>query len=110
MAMETLIGKCSQCDSELGRFINLWTQIGKSYVTPIVAPDERDTITTKGPTRVGDENTLVSGWYAYHYPLHRLLCAEYMSYSQLQDIVCTECESVLGLKCCYSPVNHVLEE
>lgn len=62
--MEKLIGKCSQCSTELGRFVNLWTQIGKSYVTPIVTPDESRTIITKGPTRVGDENTLVSGWYA----------------------------------------------
>lgn len=61
--MEKLIGKCSQCSSELGRFINLWTQIGKSYVTPVVAPEDIRAIATKGPTRVGDENTLVSGWY-----------------------------------------------
>ena len=61
--METLICKCSQCNTKLGRFVNLWTQVGKSYVTPIVAPDESRTISTKGPTRVGDQNTLVSGWY-----------------------------------------------
>ncbi|SPO04251.1 uncharacterized protein DNG_06934 [Cephalotrichum gorgonifer] len=89
--METLTSKCSQCNLELGRFINLWTQIGKSYVTPIVTPGESRAITTKGPSRVGDQNTLVSG-------------------CELQDIVCTGCDSVLGLKCSSAPVNHVLED
>lgn len=88
--------------------MNFWTQIGKSYVTPIVAPDESRAIITKGPTRVGDENTLVSGWYAPP-EVHSKPGTKYR-YSQLQDIACAGCDSVLGLKCCYSPVNHVLEE
>lgn len=61
--MASLICRCSHCNTELGRFINLWTQIGKSYVTPIVAPDENRAVSAKGPTRIGDQDTLVYGWY-----------------------------------------------
>ena len=33
-----------------------------------------------------------------------------LSLSQLQDIACSQCGVVLGIRCISSPVNHVLDE
>lgn len=37
-------------------------------------------------------------------------CSSDVLFSQLQDIVCTNCAALLGLKCGQTPVNHVLDE
>jgi hypothetical protein len=62
--MEVLRCKCAKCDSELGHFMNLWTQIGKNYFSPLVAPsDELEAIVANGPSRSGEAGTIIGGWY-----------------------------------------------
>ncbi|OIW35589.1 hypothetical protein CONLIGDRAFT_63525 [Coniochaeta ligniaria NRRL 30616] len=89
--METVTFTCKTCDSSIGEFANLWTQIGKSYFSPIVDPQRGPDIRSHGPLRSGEKGTLVEG-------------------CQLQDIACMSCGAVLGIRCSSTPVNHVLDE
>jgi len=44
--------------------MNLWTQIGKNYYSPLVASDdELQAITSNGLSRSGEAGTIVGGWY-----------------------------------------------
>ncbi|KAK4103137.1 hypothetical protein N658DRAFT_422231 [Parathielavia hyrcaniae] len=89
--METVFCECKKCDAPIGRFFNLWTQIGKSYFSPVVEPEDDLAIQFHGAFRIGEHGTLVEG-------------------CQLQDIICRSCAALLGLRCIQIPVNHVLEE
>ncbi|KUI67417.1 hypothetical protein VM1G_02778 [Cytospora mali] len=59
--MERIRCNCKQCGSKLGEFVNLWTQVGKSYCTPVVQPFEPLNIQHDGEARLGDSQTLVDG-------------------------------------------------
>jgi hypothetical protein len=61
--METIRICCKSCDSSIGEFTNLWTQVGKSYFSPIVDPPHAPEIESAGPARAGEKETLVEGWY-----------------------------------------------
>lgn len=63
--MDLVACKCAKCDTKLGSFINLWTQIGKRYLTPVAYnnADESLRVTTAGEVRLGIADTLVNGWY-----------------------------------------------
>lgn len=64
--MDLVAVKCAKCDAKLGSLVNLWTQIGKKYITPVAYVEEKgdaDKITATGAVRVGDAETLVEGWY-----------------------------------------------
>lgn len=60
--MDTIVCRCKKCGSEVGEFINLWTQVGKSYVSPVIEPDEGPAILSRGAVRVGERGTLVEEW------------------------------------------------
>ncbi|AEO65401.1 uncharacterized protein THITE_56406, partial [Thermothielavioides terrestris NRRL 8126] len=89
--METAFCECRKCDAPIGRFANLWTQIGKSYFSPVVEPEDDLAVQCQGSVRVGEPDTLVEECH-------------------LQDIVCANCGALLGLKCVQTPVNHVLDQ
>ncbi|KAK4127143.1 hypothetical protein N657DRAFT_661377 [Parathielavia appendiculata] len=89
--METVFCECKKCGAPIGRFVNLWTQIGKSYFSPVVEPEDDLAIQYHGTIRIGEQGTLVEGCH-------------------LQDIICRGCAALLGLRCIQTPVNHVLDE
>lgn len=60
--MRTVTFACRGCDSPIGDFTNLWTQIGKSYFSPIIDPQRSPDIRSHGPLRAGEKGTLVEGW------------------------------------------------
>ncbi|OHE93621.1 hypothetical protein CORC01_11120 [Colletotrichum orchidophilum] len=87
--MEVIQCKCTSCQTKLANFFNLWTQIGKSYFSPLIDAQGTTQMVAKEPTRIGEAETLVAG-------------------CELQDVSCVKCDNVIGLKCLSSPVNHVL--
>ncbi|TPX08776.1 uncharacterized protein E0L32_009716 [Thyridium curvatum] len=89
--MDLVYCRCKSCGGRLGDFINLWTQIGKSYFAPLVEPRAELNVKLQGNVRVGEKNTLVEA-------------------CDLQDIVCAGCDEIVGLKCLNTPVNHVLDK
>ncbi|KAJ4290179.1 hypothetical protein N0V88_006688 [Collariella sp. IMI 366227] len=60
--METVFCECKKCDAPIGRFANLWTQIGKGYFSPVVEPEDDLAVKCKGTVRIGERNTLVEEW------------------------------------------------
>ncbi|KAK1827208.1 hypothetical protein QBC39DRAFT_267529 [Podospora conica] len=89
--MESVYCNCKQCSATIGLFVNLWTQIGKSYFSPVIAPDDSPAVLREGASRMGEKGTLVEECH-------------------LQDIACASCNVILGLQCLETPVNHVLDE
>lgn len=66
--MDLVAVRCAKCDSRLGNLANLWTQIGKKYITPVAHAEEKadaDKISATGAVRIGDADTLVEGWYEH---------------------------------------------
>ncbi|KAL2019464.1 hypothetical protein VTK56DRAFT_9580 [Thermocarpiscus australiensis] len=63
-AMETVFCECKKCDAPIGRFVNLWTQIGKSYFSPVVEPEDDLAAQCHGAIRIGERGTLVEEWLA----------------------------------------------
>ncbi|RFU75608.1 hypothetical protein TARUN_6668 [Trichoderma arundinaceum] len=62
--MDLVAVRCAKCDSKLGSLVNLWTQIGKKYITPVAHAEENgdaDKISATGAVRIGDADTLVEG-------------------------------------------------
>ncbi|KAM0254767.1 hypothetical protein ACHAQJ_006424 [Trichoderma viride] len=62
--MDLVAVRCAKCDSKLGNLVNLWTQIGKKYITPVAYAEEKgdaDKIAATGAVRIGDADTLVEG-------------------------------------------------
>ncbi|KAH6627952.1 hypothetical protein F5144DRAFT_594073 [Chaetomium tenue] len=88
--METVFCECKKCDAAIGRFANLWTQIGKSYFSPVMEPEDDLAVQYQGTVRIGEQGTLVAECH-------------------LQDMVCSGCTALLGLRCVQTPVNHVLD-
>ncbi|KAJ3563568.1 hypothetical protein NPX13_g8150 [Xylaria arbuscula] len=82
---------CSQCHHDLGTLLNLWTQIGKSYISPVVHTCTALDVTPDGAIKHGEKGTIVEN-------------------CRVQQVICTLCRSVLGSKCLGSAVNHVLQE
>lgn len=60
--METVFCECKKCGAPIGRFANLWTQIGKSYLSPAVEPEDALAARSHGEIRVGEQGTLVEEW------------------------------------------------
>lgn len=60
--MDLVYCRCRSCGGRLGDFINLWTQIGKSYFAPLVEPRAELNVKLQGNVRVGEKNTLVEAW------------------------------------------------
>lgn len=73
MDLDLVAVKCAKCDAPLGTVANLWTQIGKKYLTPASAPaaDAGLRVATSGAVRLGDDDTLVGGWCALPPSLRR---------------------------------------
>ena len=65
--MDLVAVRCAKCDATLGTLVNLWTQIGKKYITPVAYVEDKaeadNKITATGAVRIGDAGTLVEGWY-----------------------------------------------
>lgn len=83
--------RCAKCDSTLGTLVNLWTQIGKKYITPVAYVEDKaeaDKIAATGAVRTGDVGTLVEG-------------------CELRDAECSACHTNIGQKCLTSPSNHI---
>ncbi|KAL7807843.1 hypothetical protein V8C26DRAFT_423703 [Trichoderma gracile] len=62
--MDIVAVRCAKCDSTLGTLVNLWTQIGKKYITPVAYVEDKaeaDKIAATGAVRSGDAGTLVEG-------------------------------------------------
>ncbi|KAI0970299.1 hypothetical protein F4678DRAFT_436414 [Xylaria arbuscula] len=89
--METISIFCSQCDHRIGALLNLWTQIGKGYISPVVQSGAALDISHQGVVQDGEKGTIVEK-------------------CRLQGLACSECRSKLGSKCLRSTVNHVLHE
>ncbi|KAI1828607.1 hypothetical protein F4861DRAFT_10925 [Xylaria intraflava] len=89
--MDSVVTSCSQCNHCLAVLLNLWTQIGKSYISPAIQTDDAFDIRTAGTIRQGEKGTIVDSCH-------------------VQEIVCAKCSSTLGSKCVSSTVNHVLYE
>ena len=60
--MESVYCNCNQCNATIGLFVNLWTQIGKSYFSPIIDPDDSPAVVAQGSSRMGEKGTLVEEW------------------------------------------------
>ncbi|EAQ89277.1 predicted protein [Chaetomium globosum CBS 148.51] len=88
--METIFCECKKCDAAIGRFANLWTQIGKSYFSPVIEPEDDLAVQYLDTVRIGEQDTLVAECH-------------------LQDMLCSGCAALLGLRCVQTPVNHVLD-
>jgi hypothetical protein len=65
--MVGVFANCKKCDWRIGSFLNLWTKIGKSYISPIVKRDQELNIISSGSVRSGEEQTLVDRWYVLDY-------------------------------------------
>ncbi|KAI1075803.1 hypothetical protein F5B20DRAFT_373895 [Whalleya microplaca] len=89
--MQQVACACMKCKRHLGELLNLWTQIGKSYISPIVPSETGLRITPSGSARLGDKQTLVDS-------------------CQLQDVACARCRTVIGLQLTDTPINHVLHK
>ncbi|KAK0671159.1 hypothetical protein QBC41DRAFT_344828 [Cercophora samala] len=89
--MKTVSCKCKKCQRAVGIFSNLWIQVGKSYLGPVVEPDGELAIRCEGKLRMGDTGTLVEGCH-------------------LQNFICDSCAAVLGFRCIQTPVNHVFDD
>ncbi|KAI0817794.1 hypothetical protein GGR55DRAFT_40125 [Xylaria sp. FL0064] len=89
--METVSISCSRCNHHLGALLNLWTQIGKGYISPIVQAELPLDMRTEGAIQRGEKGTIVHN-------------------CRVQGLVCTQCSSTLGSKCLSSTINHVLHE
>ncbi|KAF4822771.1 hypothetical protein CGCSCA5_v002243 [Colletotrichum siamense] len=89
--MDTVQCRCKNCQANLAKFANLWTQIGKSYFSPVLeAKGDVKTVDVE-PIRKGEPQTLVAE-------------------CELKDIACAKCQQVIGIKCLSSPVNHVFDD
>ncbi|KAI0008920.1 hypothetical protein F4779DRAFT_414583 [Xylariaceae sp. FL0662B] len=89
--MQQVACSCVKCNHRLGELLNLWIQIGKSYISPII-PSERDLkITPSGSVRLGDRQTLVDS-------------------CRLQNVACAKCWAIIGLRLTDTPINHVLQK
>ncbi len=64
LTMETVFCECKKCDAQIGRFVNLWTRIGKSYFSPVVEPEDDLAVQCQGAVRIGERGTLVEEWSA----------------------------------------------
>jgi len=62
--METISCTCKECGGVIGVCANLWTQIGRTYFSPIVEPHDGFMIAPHGAVRLGERGTLVEAWYA----------------------------------------------
>lgn len=62
--METIFCECKKCDAAIGRFANLWTQIGKSYFSPVIEPEDDLAVQYLDTVRIGEQDTLVAEWSA----------------------------------------------
>ncbi len=63
--MEHIVCTCKKCGYHWGELVNLWIQVGKSYVGPTIIDDNTSKLDVIpiGDVRVGEEQTLVDGWY-----------------------------------------------
>ncbi|KAH0498449.1 hypothetical protein TgHK011_005702 [Trichoderma gracile] len=89
--MDVVAVRCAKCDATLGTLVNLWTQIGKKYITPVAYVEDKaeaDKIAATGAVRSGDAGTLVEG-------------------CELRDAECSACHTNIGQKCLTSPSNHI---
>ncbi|KAJ9130241.1 hypothetical protein NKR23_g12282 [Pleurostoma richardsiae] len=89
--MERIRCCCKHCGFNLGELLNTWTQIGKSYYSPVLDPHVPLKVLVHGEVRTGDKQTLVGE-------------------CDLQDIACASCYAIVGLQCIRTPLNHVLAE
>lgn len=60
--MDAVVATCKTCDCRLGSFMNLWTRIGKGYISPIIKIDQESGILSSGSVRSGQKQTLVDSW------------------------------------------------
>jgi hypothetical protein len=61
-AMERVICRCNSCRDSLATLVNLWTRIGKTYISPIIRPTAGLNAEFYGQVREGEAATLVERW------------------------------------------------
>ncbi|KAJ8061560.1 hypothetical protein OCU04_009372 [Sclerotinia nivalis] len=90
---EVIICYCLKCGVKLGGFENSWEGLGKTYYIPKVMKDVTGfkgvgaIKLSDGPLQVG---TVIEN-------------------SSLQDLACSDCHEVLGLRCDSAPEGHLLK-
>ncbi|KAF2968279.1 hypothetical protein GQX73_g5353 [Xylaria multiplex] len=60
--METVVACCGQCDHHLGTLLNLWTQIGECYISPVVAAKVALDVGSDGAVHQGKKGTIIYNW------------------------------------------------
>ncbi|KAK3311199.1 uncharacterized protein B0T15DRAFT_507784 [Chaetomium strumarium] len=68
--MESVFCECKECGALIGRFTNLWTQIGKDLFSPVLEPEGDLAIHCQGHDR---NCTAVLGLKCIHTPVNHLL-------------------------------------
>ncbi|KAI1176669.1 hypothetical protein F4777DRAFT_587754 [Nemania sp. FL0916] len=89
--MEAVVIYCKRCDHRLGTTLNSWTQIGKSFISPVLRARDPWGIALDGVIRHGESGTIIDN-------------------CRVQEVSCNQCRSTLGSKCLSTAVNHVLSE
>ncbi|RAL66395.1 hypothetical protein DID88_006086 [Monilinia fructigena] len=90
---EVIICHCIKCGLELGSFDNSWEGLGKTYYIPKVT---RGIKGFKGVGTIKLANGLAQ-------------VGTVIENSALQDLSCTECRQILGLRCDSAPEGHLLK-
>ncbi|KAB8292137.1 hypothetical protein EYC80_007880 [Monilinia laxa] len=90
---EVIICYCIKCGLELGSFDNSWEGLGKTYYIPKVT---RGIKGFKGVGTIKLANGLAQ-------------VGTVIENSALQDLSCTECRQILGLRCDNAPEGHLLK-
>lgn len=60
--MEVVVCRCKQCRSVIGKFVNLWMQVNKLGLSPIIKSDDNLKILGKGRIGDGTVGTLGENW------------------------------------------------
>ncbi|KAI0506121.1 hypothetical protein F5B22DRAFT_479232 [Xylaria bambusicola] len=89
--MDLALIRCNKCHLHMGVLTNLWFQIGKNYISPVVYVDGALDVAPDGAIRHGEKGTI-------------------MGNCRVQGVICVQCRSMLGSKCLRSTINHVLQE
>ncbi|KAK5624490.1 hypothetical protein RRF57_000206 [Xylaria bambusicola] len=87
--MDCVLIRCNKCHHHMGVLTNLWSQIGKNYISPVVYVHDALDVTPDGAVKHGAKGTIIDN-------------------CRVQGIICAQCRSVLGSKCLSSTVNHAL--
>ncbi len=117
--MERVQCRCKKCGDVLGEFANLWTQIGRNYVSPTVRLGNGLNVVSHGAIRVGGKRNLgreLVSLSVVHVGRRLRSNADKPCppppwvTSRLQEVACAGCQERVGTECLNTPTNHVLDK